>query len=530
MRTTRAAAVLAALTVGALALGGCSGSADDAESQPPWVGVVGGDPMNFGLNSQLAVGSAPRLFSAQILDPLIYMSDDFKFSPALAKSWELSDDGLTLTLHLRSGVSWHDGKPFTAEDVKFNFDEIIPLQAYGSELAARISSVDIADENTVVVHLKKPYGPLLENLSTQYMLPKHVYEGTDYVTNPANNHPIGTGPMMFDSYVEGSQVMLAKNPEFWGGDVAVDHAVYTVIPDISARSEALFAGEVDEAVLHPSQQKRVSQADDTKLLTTGSFPESIVAIQNTEHKYLSDAAVRKAVFGAIDRQAIVETALAGVGEPAKGFMPETLDWALNKDVDFDRDFPHDVDAINAALDKAGYPRGADGTRFTLDVVYINALHAVVSSVEMIKSMLADVGIGVKLDGVGGAAYVDRVYTKGDYDLAFVRTPVGPDPSLGIANWYACNKDRQQGRNPTGMCDAELDAAASAAVDTNDRDKRAEAFRTLQDRAEQLMFYAPIAWYNGAFPTVNTSRWERADEPVIQADRRPWLTMRLVGGS
>lgn len=533
MRTTRRmrAAALAGMMIGALALSACSGGGSDGEDdQPAWVGVVGGDPMNFGLNSQLAVGSAPKLFSAQILDPLIYMSDDYKFSPALAESWEVSDDGLTLTLHLRSGVKWHDGEPFTAEDVKFNFDEIVPLQAYGSELATRIDNVEIADESTVVVHLKKPYGPLLENLSTQYMLPKHVYEGTDYVTNPANNHPIGTGPMMFDDYVEGSQVILAKNPDFWGGDVKVDRAVYTVIPDISARAEALFAGEVDEAVLHPSKQKHVSEEEDTTLLTHGIFPEAIVMIQNTETTYLSDPAVRKAVFSAIDRSAIVDKALAGLGQATKGFVPDTIDWAVDGDIDFDKDFPYDVDAINAALDDAGYPRGADGTRFTLDVVYINALHAVVSSVEMVQSMLADVGIDVKLDGVGGAAYVDRVYAKGDYDLAFVRSSVGPDPSLGIVNWYACNKDRQPGRNPTGMCDAKLDAAASAALDTSDRDKRATALHDVQERAEDLMFYAPLVWYNGAFPTVNTSRWARADEPAVQADRRPWLKMHPADGS
>ncbi|UUT36461.1 ABC transporter substrate-binding protein [Microbacterium elymi] len=298
------------------------------------------------------------------------------------------------------------------------------------------------------------------------------------MTNPANNHPIGTGPMMFDSYVEGSQVILAKNPDFWGGDVKVDKAVYTVIPDISARAEALFAGEVDEAVLHPSKQQRVSGDDDTKLLTHGAFPEEIVMIQNTEKKFLSDPAVRKAVFSAIDRTAIVNKALSGLGVPSKGFVPDTIGWAVDPDIDFTEQFPYDVDAVNAALDKAGYPRGADGTRFTLDVVYINALHAVVSSVEMVESMLADVGIKVKLDGVGGAAYVDRVYAKGDYDLAFVRSSVGPDPSLGIVNWYACNKDRQPGRNPTGMCDPELDAAASAALDTSDRDKRSAALRTV----------------------------------------------------
>jgi len=528
MRRSRTGGILlAALMTGALALSGCAGSQE--QSERVWVGVVGGDPMNFGLNAQLAVGSAPRLFSAQILEPLIFESDEYQLSPALAESWELSDDGLELTLHLREGVTWHDGEPFTADDVTFNFDEIVPLQAYGAGLAERIAETEAVDESTVVIRLSRPYGPLLENISQQYMLPRHLYEGTDYLTNKANNNPIGTGPMKYDSYISGSQVVLAKNTDYWGGEPTVDKAVFTVIADESARSEALFAGEVDEAVLHPSQQKRVTSTDDTELLTTGWFPEAVTMTFNTETPELADPAVRRAIFAAIDRDAIADTALAGVGVPAQGFVPDTIDWAVDADIDFDEDFPRDVAAINAALDAAGYPRGADGTRFTLKVLYITALHEVVSTVEMVDSMLEEIGIDLQLESVGGAAYVEKLYTQGDFDLAFVRSSLGPDPSLGIVNWYECNPDRGIGRNPTGMCDPQIDAAAAAAVDTGDQEARGEALRDLQARAEELLFYAPIAWYNGAFPTVNTSRWSGMDAPREHAERRPWLTMSPVDG-
>src|SRR5690606_7213853 len=106
----------------------------------------------------------------------------------------------------------------------------------------------------------------------------------------------------------------------------------------SSRSEALFSGEVDEAVLHPSQQKRVSESEDTELLTSGWFPEMVTMMFNTESEYLTDPAVRRAIFAAIDRDAIAETALAGVGVPAHGFVPEAIDWAVNEDVDFAKDF------------------------------------------------------------------------------------------------------------------------------------------------------------------------------------------------
>jgi peptide/nickel transport system substrate-binding protein len=528
MRRNRFRAVAALAVAMACALTGCSGGSG-APSERVWVGVVGGDPMNFGLNAQLAVGSAPRLFSAQLLDTLIFMSDDYELSPGLAESWELSDDGLALTLHLRHGVRWHDGEPFTAEDVKFNFEEIVPLQPYGAALAERLGSVEIADPSTVVLRLTRPFGPLLEVVSQQFMLPKHVYEGTEYVTNPANNEPIGTGPMKFGTYTPGQEVVLAKNPDYWGEVSQVDRAVFTVIADENSRAEALFAGEVDEAVLHPAQQERVAANDSTRLLEHGMFPEAVTITFNTRNEHLADPAVRAAIFSALDREAISQVALAGIGAPANGFIPPEIGWAHNPDVNFDADFPRDVAAINRALDEAGYPRGPDGTRFTLRVLYITALHEVVSTVEMVQPMLAEIGIATQLENVGGAAYVERLYTQGDFDLAFVRSPLGPDPSFGIANWYTCNEDRAIGRNPTGVCDPEIDAAAAAALDTNDKAQRGAAFQRMQTRARELMFYAPIAWYNGAFPTINTSRWQGMDAERVMADRWPWSEMTPAGG-
>ncbi|WP_162242896.1 ABC transporter substrate-binding protein [Leifsonia sp. Root112D2] len=524
MRITRkrTGAIIAVLMASVLALSGCS--AGDSGKQRAWVGVVHGDPMNFGLNAQLAVGTAPLLFSAQILDPLIFLSADGKFSPALAKSWKLSDDGLTLTLQIRQGVKWHDGKPFTAEDVKFNFDEIVPLQVYGAELTKKISSVEIDGKNTVVIHLTEPYGPLIAVVSSEFMLPKHIYEGTDYLTNKANKKPIGTGPMMFDTYTPGSEVALKKNPDYWGGKVKVDHAIYTVIADGNTSAEALFAREVDEVVLDPAAQARVSKDKNTKLLESGSFPQDVHMMFNAKNKYLADPAVRRAVFSAIDRKALVKTALAGLGTPAKGFFPPSLDWAVNPDVNFDTDFPYNVDATNKALDEAGLKRGPDGTRFTIKALYITALHDIVSVVEMAQSMLQKVGIKLELNSVGGAAYVDKLYKQHDFDLAFVRGPIGPDPSLGIANWYECNKAGAIGRNPSGICDPQIDANAAAALATTDQSKRGVAFKAMQARAEELMFYAPLAWYNGAFPTISTANWKGQDAPRVMAERRPWLTM------
>ncbi|MET8005249.1 ABC transporter substrate-binding protein [Nonomuraea glycinis] len=525
MRTkrTRRGRVLAALMAGVLAISACAGESGGAEDKV-YVYAVNGDPMTTGLNAQLTGGTYPILFSAQLMDTLIFLSDDYKMSPGLAKEWQVSPDGLDLTLHLREGVKWHDGKPFTAEDVKFNFEEIVPLQTFGALLAKRIKSVEITGASTVVVHLDKPYGPLLETVSQQYMLPKHVYAGTDYITNEANKKPIGTGPMKYGSYTPGQEVSLVKNPDYWGEKSQVDRAVYTVMADPNSRAEALVAGEIDGAVLDPSQQGRISTDENTELLTHGMFPQMVSMMFNTRSTYLKDPAVRAALFAALDRDAFAKTAMSGIGKTATGFVPPSFDWAVSPEVDFDKDFPRDLDAINKTLDDAGFERGPDGTRFTLNILYIFTLTEVGATVQMAQSMLKELGIATKLTSAGGAVYSEKLYKKSEFDLAFVRMTTGPDPSLGIANWYQCNKKRNPGSNPTHICDPEIDAAAAAALDTNDKAKRAEALKKMQARAAELMYYAPLAWFNGAFPTISTTRWQGQDAPRVMAERLPWSKM------
>ncbi|MGO1955476.1 ABC transporter substrate-binding protein [Microbacterium sp.] len=518
-RLSGAVAVAAAF---ALALTGCASGGGGEDAERVYVRAIGDDPM--GLNGQLVSGATPTMFSGQIMDTLVRMSDQYELNAGLATEWELSEDGLELDLTLREGVSWHDGEPFTAEDVKFNLEEIIALQSFGAPLAERIDSTEVTGEHSVTVHLTEPYGPLLETLAVQFMIPKHVYEDTDYVTNEANMAPIGTGPLMFDSYDSGEQIVLVKNPDYWEGEVQVDRVVYPIMADPNSRATALFEGEVDQAEIAVSQQERVSGEDDLALMETGAFTQLVSMMFNAKSEYLSDPDVRRAVFAAMDRDEIVDTALSGIGEPANGFFPDALEWAQDEDIDFDRDFPRDVDAINRTLDEAGFPRDADGTRFTLTVQYIAELTDAAATAEMAQSMLGEVGIELELVASAGAVFTENVYTKGDFDIAFLRSTVGADPSIGITRWYACNEEKAAAANPSGICDDVIDEAAAGAVTAPDRETRAEHFRDLQQRANELMIYAPLAWFNGAFPTVNQSEWQGQLEPQQTTNRMPWLTM------
>lgn len=515
---------LAAIAASALALTACSGGGDGGDGEKVYVQAISEDPGGF--NAQISSGPTPMMFSIQIMDTLIRIDADYELSPGLATDWDLSDDGLTLELELREGVTWHDGEPFTAEDVKFNLEEMIELNSFGAQLAARIDSVDIEGENSVIVNFSQPFGPALEAIAQQFMVPRHIYEGTDYVTNDANVEPTGTGPMMFDSYTSGEEVVLVKNPDYWEGEVQVDRAVYPIMTDPNARATALFAGELDRTDLDPSQQERVAQDEDLELMTEGLFPQLVTVMFNAESEHLSDPEVRRLVFSALDREEIVDTALNGLGTPAQRFFPDAPEWAVNDEIDFDEEFPRDIDAINEGLDEAGFPRDADGTRFTLKVQYISVLSDVAATVELAQSMLEEVGIELELVSSTSPVFTEQVYTESDFDLAFLRSTVGADPSIGIVRWYECNEERNAAANPSGICDDVIDEAAAGALDSTDREVRGEHLRTMQARAAELMYYAPLAWFDGAFPTINTSRWSGADLPTGSTNGPNWLEMEL----
>lgn len=539
MKKSRLTLGAAVTSIAALALAACGGSTASSDNgstggeggsdngeERILIEAIGDDPT--GLNPQFAGGPIPLRFGFAILGTLVETNDQYEVMPGLAKEWEFSDDNRTLTFYLEEGVEWHDGEPFTSEDVKFNLEEIVPHQYFGAALAASIDSIDTPDDHTVVVHLGSQYGPFLEALSQQAMVPKHLYEGTDYLTNPHNMAPVGTGPMMFDSYEPGSQVTLVKNPNWWRGEVAVDRAIYPIMSDINTRTLSMLNGELDVAVIEPSQQTEVEGNPDLQLMERGVFPQMVALTMNGLQPELEDPEVRALVFSAIDREAVVRLALNDLGRPADGFIHDAVDWARHPDISFDEAFPRDLEAIAAGLDEAGYPVQSNGSRFTIDIAYISVHSEAEAVAEVIRSSLADVDIDVNLVASAEPVWIESVYSDADFGMFVLRNTVGADPSVGPAVWLACNPDRVPMNNGSGVCDEELQEAHEAALSTLDREERAEHFFKLQERALDQIYWAPLAWYYGSQYTVNTSRWSGLDDVSGQTNNIPWASLEWAG--
>ncbi|HLS48527.1 MAG TPA: ABC transporter substrate-binding protein [Actinomycetaceae bacterium] len=525
-------------TAAALVLSACGGAsgnnndaaADDADGsqggeERVYVEALSGDLS--GLNPQLTGGPNPVRVGTAIMESLLILNDQYEIHSSLARDWDVSEDGRTITFYLEEDVEWHDGEPFTADDVVFNFEEIVPLHSTGGPMMEFADRVEKVDDFTVTLHMETPYGSLLSTIAQQVLLPKHLYEGTDYVTNPYNMEPVGTGPMMFDSYDTGSQVVLVRNPNWWQGEIEVDKVVYAIMSDANTRGLAMLNGEIDNAVLDPTIQGDVAEHPDLQLLTGGNAPQLMGITFNTRAPNIDDAEVRSLIFSAIDREAITELALQGLGEPAHTFYPEPMSWVLHPDIDFTEDFPRDIDAINARLDELGFDVQDDGYRFTLNARYVATHSEAESTIDVIRSALEDVHIGVNLMGADENVWQDAVWERHDFDINILRNTAGSDPTT-LTRWLACNEESVAQRNASGYCDEELQAAADGGAQVFAQDARAEAYHVVQERARDLMYYAPLAWYHGSYNTINTSRWEGLDDVSGRTNQVNWLSMKWLG--
>ncbi|MEA3543976.1 MAG: ABC transporter substrate-binding protein, partial [Thermodesulfobacteriota bacterium] len=205
----------------------------------------------------LASDSASSSISGLIYNGLVRYDKNLEIEGELAESWEISADNLTITFHLRKGVTWHDGEPFTAADVKFNYQFYIDPQtptAY-AESFKQVTGVETPDRHTFIVHYDKPYAPALMSWATS-IHPRHLLEGKDVTKSLLARNPVGTGPYRFVEWVGGEKIVLESNPDYFAGQPYVKRVVYRIIPDVSTQFLELQTGSLDFMGLSPLQFDR----------------------------------------------------------------------------------------------------------------------------------------------------------------------------------------------------------------------------------------------------------------------------------
>ncbi|MBI5029345.1 MAG: hypothetical protein HZB51_02370 [Chloroflexi bacterium] len=441
------------------------------------------DQLNPGFTTSYNIGD----IGSKIFNGLIWLDPNWVPQPQLAESWTISSDAKVYTFKLRSGVTWHDGKPFTSADVKYSFDEILlKLHPRTKGLAARISTLAAPDAQTVVFTLKDPYAPFMLGLTVfdAPILPKHLYDGQGDVTkNPANLKPIGTGPFKFSEWNKGSTIKLVRNENYFEkGLPYLDGLVYQIIPQAANRSTALETGEVDYVV-----DFYFPKTDVKRLESTGKFvvkrgqgaPAIEFMMFNTRSKALATKEARQAIAMVIDRKRIVDQAMNGIARVGFGPFGDGFKWLVNPDAGYDKLYPLNVAKAKSTLDAAGVTAGADGSRGTLRLIVDTARGPHVTAAQIIKENLKEIGFNVDVQPLERSVMIQKVFLDWDYDLTLQSFVSSGDPAIGYHRLYLTATTKAQFTNQTGYTNPAVDDLFTKAATTPNQADRAGFYKNAQ---------------------------------------------------
>ncbi|MFT4619296.1 MAG: peptide/nickel transport system substrate-binding protein [Sulfitobacter sp.] len=351
-----------------------------------------------------AAAAIDEVVYANVFEGLTRFGSDGAVNPGLAESWDISDDGMTYTFNLRSGVMFHDGTAMDAEDVKFSLDRARAEDSTNAQkpLFAAILEVAVVDATTVQVELSAPTGAFLFNMAWGDAVIVAPESADTLATNP-----VGTGPFRFAEWVQGDRVELVANPDYWGAAPALTEATFKFISDPTAAFASMMAGDVDAFPNFPAPETlRQLEADPRFSVIVGSTEgETILSTNNAN---VTDVRVRKAIAHAINRQDIIDGAMFGYGTPiGTHFAPHNPNY-----LDLTGNSAYDPDMARALLAEAG------ASDLTLRLALPPPSYARRGG-EIIAAQLREVGITTEISNVEWSQWIEQVFTGKDFDLTIV---------------------------------------------------------------------------------------------------------------
>jgi peptide/nickel transport system substrate-binding protein len=354
-----------------------------------------------------AAGAIDSVLYSNVFEGLTRFMSDGSVVPGLAESWEISEDGLTYTFKLRPDVTFHDGSTMDAEDVKFSLDRIGAEDSANAQKAlySAISEVNVVDPMTVEVKLSEPNGNLIFNLAwgdAVIVAPESI-EGIKQT-------PIGTGAFKFDSWTQGDKVELSRNDAYWGDAPALASATFKFISDPTAAFASVMAEDVDVFSGFPAPENLPQfEADPRFQVLVGSTEGETILSTNNKMPPFDNVKVREALAHAIDRQAIIDGAMFGLGTPiGTHFAPHNPAY-----VDLTAQSNYDPAKSRALLAEAGFPDGFETTLHLPPPSYARR------GGEIIAAQLAEVGITAKITNVEWAQWLETVFKGKDFGLTIV---------------------------------------------------------------------------------------------------------------
>jgi len=559
LRRSRSTIVL--LTILGLVLAACTGvqqspSADasgDASAAPSSDATggqvrigVGGYPDS--LNPGNGVLAESYTLYELVYDTPIAVTSAGDYVPELASEWSVSEDGLTWTMTIVEGATFHDGEPLTAEDVAYSIQlyrdtEDFPfLPSY----AAPFVEIEAPDETTVVLTTEEPLVTFDAYMAFIYVVPQHIWEAEDDAVAFENTDMIGSGPFTLAEASQGEFLRLAANTDYWGTAPAVDEVIFQTYSNPDARVTALSTGEVDAitefpgtavATLQNTENVQVHIAD---IGAGGSLRDYFFNVTDEEncptddpetdedeagvcsgHPALKDVTVRRALAHAVDKAQIIDVATLGTGSPGLSLVPPGLGDFYASEV---QDYAFDVDEANRLLDEAGYEDAdGDGVRecladqdcdtLTFRFHYADDIDSAPREAELLQAMWSEIGVAIEIQGLDPDTLTSICCPTFDYDIMLWGWGSDPDPAflLGVA---LCG-EIPTGFSETGYCNPEYDELYDAQAVAQDHDERVDLIHRMQEILVEDVPYI-IPYYQQSIQAWRTDTFTGwvADDPTL----------------
>ncbi|BBZ29249.1 ABC transporter substrate-binding protein [Mycolicibacterium madagascariense] len=478
---------------------------DLGQSSGNLIAAIAGEP------DQLDPQKTSAYFSFEVLenvfDTLVEPDANLEMRPALAQSWTVSPDQLTWTFQLRPGVTFHDGTPFTADDVVYSYHRIIDGKLANVDKLSAVTDVRAQGPDTVVIRVAHPTPNLLTNLGGfkgMAIVSRRNVESGQIAT-----HPIGTGPFSFVSQKSGDSIVLAANPKYWGGAPKVPGVTFEFITEPSTALSALQAGEVDWTDSVPAQRITQLRGDDSLTLAVTPSNDYWYLALNEARAPWNDPRVRQAIAYGIDRQSIVQATSYGSATANQLAIPKGNPWYTP----YDR-YRHDIDQAKRLLQEAG----AHPT--SMDMLVTSQYPETVTAAQVIADNLAPLGIAVHIRTVDFATWLDE-QNSGHFDMLMMGWLGNIDPD----DFYYAQHHTNGTSNAQKFSNPEVDRLLDAGrVETNRQVRQrdyATAATIIADQVSYIYLYNPSvvqAW------TTRLSGYEARRDGAIR-----FRTASLDGG-
>lgn len=423
-----------------------------------------------------------------VLERLIGFDNNMKLEPQLATSWEASDDAKTFTFHLREGVKFHDGTDFNAAAVKANFDRLADQSQNlaKNSLFKVVDKVETPDESTVVLHLKEPFGAMINTVAHPSVV-IHSPKALEEYGKGVEKHPVGTGPFKFKEWIPGERLVVERFDDYWDSEwPKVDSVTFYPVTESSTRASMLLSDEVQFVHILPAElSERVGSNDGYEVLEVPGITVW-TASMNMLKEHFEDARVRRAFNLAIDQQAFVDVVYSGHGiVPDSPIAPDTRFHETQSPA-----LSSDIEEARRLMAEAGYGDGLDITIWGVN----NS--SGVRMLQFLKQQLSQIDVNATIVPMEGATRSEKVFSSIDPETAeFDMLLGGWSPSTGDADWHLRPVYATEGWIPKiynmAFYSSEVtDKAIQDALNTADPEKRRAAYATAQ---KQIWEDQPVVW-------------------------------------